>query len=143
MSKPIWVTPEILLDPAEIQEEFFLAGGPGGQNVNKVATAVRLRFNVFESTALPPEVKERLLVLAGKKINARGELVIEVRQYRTQEQNRKAALERLQALIQAATRRPRPRRKTRPSAAVQQRRLAEKKRRSEIKRLRRSRFTEE
>lgn len=136
MAGLIRITPHIALDSGEIREEFIQATGPGGQNVNKVATAVRLRFDVLASPSLPEEIKQRLLRLAGKRITAQGELVIEGRQYRTQEQNRQAALERLVHLIQAATEKPKLRHKTRPTLASRQRRLAEKKHKGEIKRLR-------
>lgn len=138
MPREIHLTPYISVEPGEIKEEFFLAGGPGGQNVNKVATGVRLRFDVLHSTSLPEEVKTRLLHLAGKKMTAQGELIIEVRQYRTQEKNRKAALARLEALVSAAARRPKARQATKPTIASQQRRLAQKKRHSQVKHLRRA-----
>jgi len=125
-----------MLDSSEIQEEFIQATGPGGQNVNKVATAVRLRFDVLASPSLPEEVKRRLLHLAGKRITAQGVLVIEGRQYRTQEQNRQAALERLVRLIQTAMEKPKPRHKTYPTLASKQRRLTDKKHKAEIKSLR-------
>jgi ribosome-associated protein len=132
----IRISHHILLDSSEIREEFIQATGPGGQNVNKVATAVRLRFDVPASQSLPEEVKQRLLRLAGRRITEQGELVIEGREYRTQEQNRRAALERLVRLIQAAAEKPKPRHKTHPTLASKQRRLAEKKHKGEIKRLR-------
>jgi ribosome-associated protein len=125
-----------MLDSSEIQEEFIQATGPGGQNVNKVATAVRLRFDVLASPSLPEEVKRRLLHLAGKRITAQGVLVIEGRQYRTQEQNRQAALERLVRLIQTAMEKPKPRHKTHPTLASKQRRLTDKKHKAELKSLR-------
>ncbi len=132
----IWVTHQIALDPREIHEEFFQATGPGGQNVNKVATAVRIRFDLMGSASLPDEVRQRLIHQAGKRLTVQGELVIEARQHRTQEQNRQAALERLVHLIRAAAEKPKPRFKTRPTLASKQRRLAEKKQKGEIKRLR-------
>lgn len=137
MAGKIPVTQHIMLDSSEIHEEFIQSTGPGGQNVNKVSTAVRLRFDVLASPSLPEEVKLRLLDLAGKRATTQGELVLESRQYRTQEQNRQAALERLIRLIQEATEKPRPRRQTRPTLASKQRRLVKKKQRGEIKRLRR------
>jgi ribosome-associated protein len=137
MAGLIPITANILLDSGEIREEFIQADGPGGQNVNKVSTAVRLRFDVLGSPSLPEEIKQRLVHLAGKRITSHGELVIEARQYRTQEQNRQAALERLTRLIQAAAEKPKPRHKTHPTVASQKRRLAQKKQRGEIKRLRR------
>jgi ribosome-associated protein len=136
LARRIAVTPAISLDPAEIQEEFILAAGPGGQNVNKVASAVRLRFDLRSSTSLPEAVKQRLERLAGKRLTAQGELVIEARRFRTQEQNRQDALRRLVALIQHAAEPPRPRHATRPTPASQERRLRRKKQRSAIKRMR-------
>ena len=138
MMTSIPVTSTIFLDSDEISAEFFQSSGPGGQNVNKVATAVRLRFNVVKSASLPEEVKGRLARLAGKRMTAQGELVIEARQYRTQEQNRLAAQERLVHLIQASAELPKRRQKTRPTLASQQRRLKKKKQRSQVKRWRRS-----
>ncbi len=130
------ITPTIALDEAEIALRFVRASGPGGQNVNKVATAVQLRFDVRHSQSLPAEVRERLLRLARNRINRAGVLVIDARRFRTQERNRQDALERLAALIRRAAERPRPRRKTRPSRASQRQRVAEKRRRGEKKRLR-------
>lgn len=120
----------------ELREEFIQSSGPGGQNVNKVATAVRLRFNLAGSLSLPEDVKQRLARIAGKRLTTEGELLIESQHYRTQEQNRRAARERLANLIQAAAEGPRPRHKTQPTQAARRRRLEEKKRRGEVKRLR-------
>jgi ribosome-associated protein len=133
----ILITPHITLDSNEIREEFIQSAGPGGQNVNKVSTAVRLRFDVLSSPSLPEEVKLRLLRLAGKRATTQGDLVIEAHQFRTQEQNRQAALERLVRLIRSATEKPKLRHQTRPTLASKQRRLVQKKKRGEIKRLRR------
>lgn len=133
----IVITPEIFLDPTELHEEFILAAGPGGQNVNKVASAVRLRFDVHASASLPQPLKQRLLQMAGKRITSQGELVIEARRFRTQEQNRQDALRRLTALIQRAAQPPKPRHATHPTFASQERRLKKKKQRSAVKRLRR------
>jgi ribosome-associated protein len=130
------ISPHILLDPDDIREEFIQSDGPGGQNVNKVASAVRLRLTLSALPMLPEDARQRLARLAGKRLTSQGELVIEARQYRTQEQNRRAALNRLIHLIQAALEKPKPRHKTRPTLASQQRRLAEKKRHGETKRLR-------
>jgi ribosome-associated protein len=132
------ITDEIALDENEIQQEFFRASGPGGQNVNKVATAVRLRFDVAHSPSLPADVRRRLMRLAGSRLTEEGVLIIEARRYRTQEKNRQDAFERLVELIRQATHKPKPRRQTKPSAAAQERRLAAKQRRSETKGRRRS-----
>jgi ribosome-associated protein len=132
----IQVTAEIAIDEKEIQEDFMRASGPGGQNVNRLATAVKLRFDVVRSPSLPEDVKKRLLRLGGRRITKDGVLVIDARRHRTQEQNRKAALERLIDLIQKAAVRPKPRRKTAPPAKSRERRLQNKHRRSEVKRKR-------
>ena len=132
----IRVTTSISIDEKDIQEEFIRASGPGGQNVNKVSTAVQLRFDAAGSAALPEEVRRRLLVLAGKRATVDGRIVIQARRYRTQERNRVDALERLVALILRAAQPPKPRRKTRPTLASKRRRLDSKRRRAETKRLR-------
>ena len=112
------------------------ASGPGGQNVNKVSTAVQLRFDI-DPSSLPPEVKARLRTLAGKRATADGVLVIDSREHRTQAQNREAARARLVALLQRAAHRPKARRKTRPTAGARERRIQSKKKRAEIKEARR------
>ena len=125
------------LDDLAIHERFVRASGPGGQNVNKVATAVELRVNVRESS-LPDEVKTRLIALAGQRMTTDGVLVIDAREHRTQTQNREAARARLAALVEQASRRPKTRRKTKPSKAAKERRLDAKKRRGAAKSLRRA-----
>jgi len=130
------VTPDIVIDEREIHEEFVRSSGPGGQNVNKVATAVKLRFDVAKSPSLPQPVRERLVRLAGKKITRDGVLVIDARRFRTQERNRKDAIERLLQLIRRAARKPKPRFNTKPSSASREKRLEKKRRRSTVKRRR-------
>jgi len=131
------VTNFLAIDDAEVEERFVRASGPGGQNVNKVASAVELRFNVAASS-LPADVKARLTTLAGNRMTDEGVLLIDSREHRTQAQNREAARARLLALLQHAARRPKRRRPTKPSAASRERRLSGKKRRSDLKAARRS-----
>ena len=132
------VSPQIALDESEIQVDFVRSSGPGGQNVNKVATAVQLRFDAANSPSLPDDVCQRLLRLAGNRVTDDGIIIIDARRYRSQERNRQDAIDRLVTLIRRAAQEPRIRRKTRPSAASKQRRLETKRRQSEKKRLRRS-----
>ena len=130
------VTPEIAVDDSAIEERFIRASGPGGQNVNKVATAVQLRFDVANAASLPGDVRARLVRLAGRRMTTQGVLVIEARRYRTRERNRADALARLTALIRRAAEPPKARRRTRPPRASKARRLETKRRRGTIKRTR-------
>jgi ribosome-associated protein len=130
------ITPTLSIDERELDERFVRASGPGGQNVNKVATAVELRFDIAASS-LPGDVKARLAALAGRRVNTDGVLLIDSREFRTQAQNREAARIRLAALVERASHRPRTRRPTRPTAGSKERRLATKKRRGNVKAARR------
>ena len=130
------VTETISLDEDELSETFVLASGPGGQNVNKVSSAVQLRFDVGRSTSLPDDVRARLRALAGRRVTNEGVLVIIARAYRSQERNRAAARERLVDLIRRAAVPPKPRKPTRPSRATKRRRLEGKRHRSDLKRSR-------
>jgi ribosome-associated protein len=134
----IQITKTLFIDDNDIQLDFILSSGPGGQNVNKVCTAVQLRFNVAQSKALSDEMRHRLIKIAGNKMTEDGILVIKARRFRSQDKNRKDAFKRLADLIRRAAVRPKARRRTKPSPAARQRRLTTKKKRGEIKRQRRS-----
>ncbi len=132
------MSPAPALPLAELEFETFRSSGPGGQNVNKVETAVRLRWNLAATSALDEGVKARLAALAGQRLTAEGVLLIEARRFRSQEKNREDALARLAELLERAARVPRKRRATKPGRAARERRLGAKKRRSVLKRQRRS-----
>jgi ribosome-associated protein len=133
----IQITPDIAIDDNELQYSFTRSSGPGGQHVNRAATAVQLRFDVAHSPSLPDDVRKRLIKLAGKRMTDEGELIIQSQRFRSQHRNRRNALQRLTRLIRQAAKRPKKRRKTRPTRASKERRLRQKRRRSRIKKLRR------
>jgi ribosome-associated protein len=135
------ITPSFFIDERDLQFDFIRAAGPGGQNVNKVATAVQLRFSIHAST-LPEDAKNRLILLAGQRITSEGVLLIEAKRFRTQEQNREDAVQRLVELVRKALVKPKPRRKTKPSKASREKRLKAKKVKGEIKRNRQSKSFE-
>jgi ribosome-associated protein len=132
----IEITHSFTLDESELQFTYVRASGPGGQNVNKVATSVQLRFDVRNSPSLAPEVKARLTSLGGSRMTDDGVLIIEARRYRTQAQNRSDALQRLTTLLHKASQAPQPRHATRPTLASQLRRVESKRKRSQQKKLR-------
>ena len=133
------ITPTLSIDEQDLHFDFIRSAGPGGQNVNKVATAVQLRFDV-RASSLPVAAKERLLALAGRRATAAGELLLEARRFRTQEQNREDAIRRFVEVVRKALTPPRLRRPTKPTAASKARRLETKKRRGKIKGLRKQPF---
>jgi ribosome-associated protein len=134
----IRITEKIIIDDGEVRERFLRSSGPGGQNINKLATAVQLRFDVRNSRSLPDEVRDRLVRLAGKRMTREGELIIEARRFRTQERNRQDARSRLIELLRKAAEPVRPRKKTAPTRDSKERRLEGKRRRSRIKKVRRT-----
>ena len=132
----IRVTPTISIHESELRFEFVRSSGPGGQNVNKVATAVQLRFDAAHCLSLPEDVRRRLARVAGRKMTAEGVLIITARRHRTQQKNRDDAVERLITLLRRAAAAPKARRKTRPTRASIERRLADKRRKSLTKKTR-------
>ena len=133
----------ISIDESELKIDFVLASGPGGQNVNKVATAAILRFDILHSNSLHDEIKARLIKLAGKRVTQDGILIIEAKRFRTQERNREDAIARLYALVEKAITKPKNRKKTKPTKASQEERLKKKKRRGKIKKMRSNKSIEQ
>ena len=132
----IEITPSFSIDERELQFDYIRASGPGGQNVNKVATAVQLRFDITNAPLLASDHKGRLIRLSGKRVNTDGVLLIEAKRFRTQEQNREDAIQRLTELIRKSFEKPKVRTKTKPTKASKERRLNQKKKRGETKRTR-------
>jgi ribosome-associated protein len=132
------ITDTIFLDENDLAYTYTRSSGPGGQNVNKISSAVQLRFDLARNTSLPADVRQRLAKLAGTRITAEGTLIIHAQRYRSQSKNRQDAINRLVVLVRQAAISPKKRRKTKPSTAAKTRRLKQKKRRSELKRLRKS-----
>jgi len=135
------ITPNIKISENELHFDYIRASGPGGQNVNKVATAVQLRFDIFASS-LPEELKVRLIHLAGRRMTREGILVIEAKQFRTQEQNREDAIRRFANLVRRSLMKPKPRKKTKPTKASREERIKAKKKRGDIKKSRQSKTFE-
>lgn len=135
----IRVTGRVTIDERELDEQFIRSSGPGGQNVNKVETAVQLRFDAARSPGLPDDIRARLMVLAGSRLTQEGVIVITAQRFRSQDRNRQDARERLFALIREAAVVPRTRRATRPTLASKVRRLDGKTKRGDVKRMRRDR----
>lgn len=138
----IQITPSLSINENELQFEYIRASGPGGQNVNKVATAVQLRFDV-QASSLPEDIKARLLAIAGKRVNDEGILLIEAKRFRTQERNHKDAIQRFIGLVRKASEKPKKRKKTRPTLASKELRLWEKKQRAAIKKSRQNHSIED
>lgn len=130
------ITPTIKIEERELEFSFIRSSGPGGQNVNKVATAVQLRFDALSSPSLPTGLGERLIRLAGKRATEEGIIIIDARRFRSQDRNRQDAIDRLIALIRAAAQKPKPRKPTKPTLAARRRQRENKQQRSKIKRLR-------
>jgi ribosome-associated protein len=136
------ITPTLKIEERELQFEYIRASGPGGQKVNKVATAVQLRFDVINSSSLASDIKGRLVHLAGKRVNTDGVLIIEAKRFRTQEQNREDATQRFVELLQRSVIKPKKRLKTKPTRASKETRLKKKKRRGEVKKIRQNKSYE-
>lgn len=132
----IYISREISIDEKEIEVDFIRSSGPGGQNINKVSTAVQLRFNIIQSPSLPEDVKKRLVDLAGTRLSEKGEIIIEAKRFRTQIKNREDAIQRLTALIKQAAQKPKVRKKTKPSFSASAARVFDKKKRGAIKKIR-------